>query len=144
MQSAIHMEYWLVWILSATVWLLFKAKKKVRIVGREPYIVKCLAAPIRCQNSVVLTIKNRKCHWEMQLAYGTKAAWGKLSTWKILYEMIRVGSGKPLRAAYRILVPGPGIEPAPPTLKAQSVNHWNAREDSWVEFLSGNCLRSII
>ena len=26
-----------------------------------------------------------------------------------------------------ILVPPPGIEPAPPTLEAQSLNHWTAR-----------------
>ena len=27
-----------------------------------------------------------------------------------------------------ILVPGPGIEPAPSAVKAQSPNHWTARE----------------
>ena len=29
-----------------------------------------------------------------------------------------------------ILVPGPGIEPAPPAVEAQSLNHWTAREVS--------------
>ena len=27
-----------------------------------------------------------------------------------------------------ILLPQPGIEPPPPTLEAQSLNHWTARE----------------
>ena len=27
-----------------------------------------------------------------------------------------------------ILVPHPGIEPVPPTLESQSLNHWTARE----------------
>ena len=31
-------------------------------------------------------------------------------------------------AAWRILVPGPGIEPAPLAVGAQSLNHWVARE----------------
>ena len=31
-------------------------------------------------------------------------------------------------AAYRILVPRPGIEPVPPTVEAWSPNHWTARE----------------
>ena len=70
----------------------------------------------------------------MQLTYGTKGAWGKLSTWKILYEMICVVSEKPCSTAYRILVLGPEIEPAPPALKAQSLNHWNAREDPELNF----------
>lgn len=37
------MEYWLAWVLSATVCLIFKAKKKFPIVGTDPYTVKCLA-----------------------------------------------------------------------------------------------------
>ena len=32
------------------------------------------------------------------------------------------------RAACAILVPRPGIEPAPPALEAHSLNHWTARE----------------
>ena len=32
------------------------------------------------------------------------------------------------RVACGILVPGPGIEPAPPALEAQSLHHWTARE----------------
>ena len=31
-------------------------------------------------------------------------------------------------AAYEILVPQPGIEPAPPEVEAWSLNHWTARE----------------
>ena len=34
----------------------------------------------------------------------------------------------PHQAACEILVPWPGIEPAPPALEAQSLNHWTARE----------------
>ena len=34
----------------------------------------------------------------------------------------------PHRAVCRISVPQPGIEPAPPTVAAQSLNHWTARE----------------
>ena len=34
----------------------------------------------------------------------------------------------PHRVACGILVPQPGIEPAPPALAACSVNHWTARE----------------
>ena len=34
----------------------------------------------------------------------------------------------PCRAACGILVPGPGIEPMPPAVEAQSPNHWEARE----------------
>ena len=30
--------------------------------------------------------------------------------------------------AYGILVPGPGIEPVPPAVKAWSLNHWTTRE----------------
>ena len=32
------------------------------------------------------------------------------------------------RAAYRILVPQPGIEPVPPAVEARSLNHWTTRE----------------
>ena len=31
-------------------------------------------------------------------------------------------------AAFGILVPQPGIEPSPPALEAQSLNHWTTRE----------------
>ena len=34
----------------------------------------------------------------------------------------------PLCEACGILVPQPGIEPAPPAVAAQSLNHWSARE----------------
>ena len=34
----------------------------------------------------------------------------------------------PLSAACGILVPRPGIEPTPPALEAESLNHWTARE----------------
>ena len=38
-------------------------------------------------------------------------------------------------AACGILVPRPGIEPAPPALEAQSLNHWTAREvPRWLFF----------
>ena len=30
--------------------------------------------------------------------------------------------------AFGILVPQPGIEPAPPTMEAWSLNHWTTRE----------------
>ena len=33
-----------------------------------------------------------------------------------------------LRMACGVLVPRPGIEPAPPAVEAQSLNHWTARE----------------
>ena len=32
------------------------------------------------------------------------------------------------RAAFGLLVPQPGIEPVPPALEVQSLNHWTARE----------------
>ena len=35
-----------------------------------------------------------------------------------------------------ILVPRPGIEPSPPALEAQSVNHWTAREVPIFHFLT--------
>ena len=35
---------------------------------------------------------------------------------------------RPCHSAYRILVPRPGIEPMPAAVKAQSPNHWTARE----------------
>ena len=38
----------------------------------------------------------------------------------------------PCRVAYGILVPSPGIEPAPPALAAPSLNLWTAREAPWV------------
>ena len=34
----------------------------------------------------------------------------------------------PRRVACRILVPGPGIEPMPPALGVQSLNHWTTGE----------------
>ena len=34
----------------------------------------------------------------------------------------------PYLAACRILVPQPGMEPLPPTLGAQTLNHWTTRE----------------
>ena len=34
----------------------------------------------------------------------------------------------PHHMAHVILVPHPGIEPVPPTLESQSLNHWTARE----------------
>ena len=45
--------------------------------------------------------------------------------------------------AHGILIPQPGIEPMPPAVEAQSLNHWTARETSdhfryfmWVELYS--------
>ena len=39
------------------------------------------------------------------------------------------GEGRVLHhAAYRILVPRPGIEPMPPAVERQSPKHWTARE----------------
>ena len=43
--------------------------------------------------------------------------------------------------ACRILLPWPGIEPAPPAVEAQSLNHWKAREvptspSLWFDFLA--------
>ena len=37
---------------------------------------------------------------------------------------------QPGHAACGVLVPQPGIEPAPPALEAQSFNHWTTREVS--------------
>ena len=34
----------------------------------------------------------------------------------------------PHHAACGILVPGPGVEPGPSSVRAQSPNHWTARE----------------
>ena len=34
----------------------------------------------------------------------------------------------PHHTAYGILVPWPGFEPVPPTVEAQSLNHWTTRE----------------
>ena len=34
----------------------------------------------------------------------------------------------PRRVACAILVPRPGIEPTPPEVEAQSLNHWTIRE----------------
>ena len=43
-----------------------------------------------------------------------------------------------------ILAPGPGIEPSPPAVEAQSLNHWTAREVPGAYFFmeekSGVCL----
>ena len=38
------------------------------------------------------------------------------------------GLALPLRTACGILVPRPGIEPMPPAVEAQSLNHWTTRE----------------
>ena len=35
-------------------------------------------------------------------------------------------------AACGVLVPRPGIEPAPTALEAQNLNHWTAREVPWI------------
>ena len=35
---------------------------------------------------------------------------------------------RPCHAAYRILVPRPGMESMPPAVEAQSLNHWPAEE----------------
>ena len=43
----------------------------------------------------------------------------------------------PHSAACGILVPKPGIEPAPPAVEAWSLNHWTARE---VSFLPSFCV----
>ena len=40
----------------------------------------------------------------------------------------------PHSTACGILVPQPGIEPVPPALEAQSLNHWTAREVPIVSF----------
>ena len=41
-------------------------------------------------------------------------------------------------AACGILVPGPGIEPRPLTMKAWSPDHWTAREFPLIRFLSSS------
>ena len=41
----------------------------------------------------------------------------------------------PHHVAYRILAPGPGIEPMPPAVDAQSRNHWTPREVPELHFL---------
>ena len=45
----------------------------------------------------------------------------------------------PCHAACRILVPWPGIEPMPPAVEAQSLNHWTAREVPDLHFESPFC-----
>ena len=41
----------------------------------------------------------------------------------------------PHGAAYGILVTRLGIEPVPPAVEAQSLNHWTAREVSSINFI---------
>ena len=52
----------------------------------------------------------------------------------------------PWYVACGILVPGPGIEPVPPTVEAQSLNHWTTREVPYPHFIveekSKNSLKS--
>ena len=38
------------------------------------------------------------------------------------------------RVACGILVPRPGIEPVPPAMEVQSLNHWTAREVPLINF----------
>ena len=55
-------------------------------------------------------------------------------TFKILFIYLYFG-----HAARGILVPQPGIEPAPPAVKAWSLNHWTSREVPdmyWFKLLS--------
>ena len=42
-------------------------------------------------------------------------------------------------AACGILVPQPGIEPVPPALEVQSLNHWTAREVPHEKSLDKRC-----
>ena len=45
-----------------------------------------------------------------------------------IYNSFFLGGGEPYRAACEISVPGPGIEPTPTEVEAQSPNHWTTRE----------------
>ena len=52
----------------------------------------------------------------------------------------------PCHVTFGILVPQPGIEPVPPAVEAQSLNHWTAREVPRTELLNHseqdrNCIR---
>ena len=42
------------------------------------------------------------------------------------------------RAACGILVPWPGIEPTPPAVEVQSLNHWTTKEVWWLLFFEDN------
>ena len=66
----------------------------------------------------------------LDLPYGAQAfsgcgAWASLA----------LASGPRCPAACGILVPWPGIEPAPSAMAVRSLNHWTAREVLEVKFL---------
>ena len=50
-----------------------------------------------------------------------------LSFYPFLYPIFPLFLFLALPHAYRILVPQPGIEPKPPEVEAQSLNHWTSR-----------------
>ena len=53
----------------------------------------------------------------------------------VFYFIFKIFTFWPRYAAYRILVPWPGIRPTPPALEAWSLNHWTAWEGpsySWI------------
>ena len=138
MQSTIHMEYWLAWVLSTTVCLLFKAKKKFPIVGNRPLYCEMFSSihdhyqlDAKTLQYLLLRTENvtEKCNWPMgQRQHEANCPLGKFC---MRWFVLRVRSHASLHIGSFL---GPGIEPAPPALKAQSLNHWNAREDPEFNF----------
>ena len=51
--------------------------------------------------------------------------------------------GEPCQVACVILIPRPGIDPAPPALQAWSLNHWITREVPRAEFLRAHDVASV-
>ena len=50
--------------------------------------------------------------------------------WKCIYTLIQeiFGGGESTPRACRILAPRPGMEPVPPAVQVQGLNHWTSRE----------------
>ena len=72
---------------------------------------------------------------------------GSGNLWKILsWGMASFLFFWPRHAACGILVPQPGIEPMPPIMEVQSLNHWIARETPTLHFrmitLAGSSVRN--
>ena len=54
--------------------------------------------------------------------------------WQLSQVHVVNGRAEACGTACGILVPRPGIEPVPPALETQSLNHWTAREVSTLKF----------
>ena len=77
--------------------------------------------------SQVALVTKKKCHWG-QMSKNNLAKWNLIACISNRLEFFFFFWM--CYAAFRILVPWPGIKPLPPALRAQSLNHWTAREVS--------------